>query len=143
MASTVNPPNGNFTPTQAVIIANPDGSQVGGAATPLYTQTSSLQTTPDLTSVLVTISTATTATIVAAAASVRARVYRQRIDVAAANNLTFNAQTNEVQTYAAGGFRIQDFATRPWFTTAVNTAFTVTTTTTGAVNILCEYTRVA
>lgn len=139
----VNPAQGNLTPTQAVVVVNPDGSALGSPSSPLTTQTTTLQTTPDLTTVLTTISTATTTSIVAAAASTRTRVYRMRVDVAAADVLTFNAQVTDVQTYTAGGFRIYDFSTRPWFTTAVNTAFTVTTTTTAVVNIVTEYTRVA
>ena len=127
-----------------VVLMTPGSTAaLGTTANPLQTQTSALQTTADLTTVLTTISTATTTTIVAAAASTRTRVYRMRVDVAAADVLTFNSQVNDVQTYTAGGFRIYDFNTRPWFTTAVNTAFTVTTTTTAVVNIVTEYTRVA
>ncbi len=67
-----------------------------------------------------------------------------RVDVAAANNLGFvDATGTEVMTFAGAGFRIYDFATRPWFVTAVNTAFNLTTSTTGAVTVTLEWTRVA
>lgn len=134
---------GRQVPTSEFVQVDLSGNIIGTAAAPLVTQTSSLQTTSDLTTVLVTISTATTTTIVAAAASTRTRVYRQEVDVNGADVLTFNASVNRVQTYGGIGGRIYDFNTRPWLTTAVNTAYTVTTTTTAVVNITCEYTRVA
>lgn len=121
--------------------------QVGTAAMPLVTATSSLQTTPDLTKASATSTTIGTTPIVAAAASVRTRVYRLRVDVAGANVLTFvdnqGTAITEEMNFTGAGFRIYDFATRPWFTTAVNTAFSVTTTTTAKVNIVAEYTRIA
>lgn len=131
-------------PVQLVQSVDANGAVIGSAASPIQTQTSTLQTTADLTTAVVTINTATTTTIVAATAAVKCRVYRMRVDVGAADVLTFNAASgNEVMTFTAAGFRIEDFATRPWFTTAVNTAFTVTTTTTGVVNIICEYAKSA
>lgn len=141
--AAINPPgSGTLNITDAVYAVLVDPATL--VAPILQTQTSTLQTTADLTTVAVTISTATTTTIVAAAASTKCRVYRMRVDVGAADVVTFNAASaNEVMTFTAAGFRIEDFATRPWFTTATNTAFTVTTTTTGVVNIICEYTRVA
>lgn len=142
--STVQIPNVD-KPTQQVVMVDPTtGAAIGTSTAPLVTQTSSLQTTADLTSSLVTITTATTTTLVAAAASTRARIYRMEVDCNGTNVLTFNAGTNRVQTYGAGGGHIiNDFATRPWFTTAVNTAFTVTTTGTATVNVVVEWTRVA
>lgn len=118
---------------------------VGTTAMPLVTATSSLQTTSDLTKVaLAPIVTATTTPIIAAAASTKGRVYRLRIDVAGANVLTFtDASGTEKMNFTGAGFRIYDFATRPWFTTATNTAFSVVTTTTAEVNVVAEYTRVA
>lgn len=129
---------------QGVVLFTPGSTApLGTAANPLQTGTSSLQTTADLTSVLTTINTATTTTLTTATASVRTRVYRLRIDVAGAQNLTFNAGVNDVFTFAGAGHYVYDFATRPWFTTAVNTAFTVTTGTTAVTNIIVEYTKVA
>lgn len=132
-------------PTQEIIMVDANGNALGTSAAPLQTATSSLQTTADLTSSLTTINTATTTTIsgTAGAASVRTRVYRLRIDVAAAQTLTFNASVNDVFTFAGAGHYVLDFATRPWFVTAVNTAFTVTTTTTAVTNVVCEFTKVA
>lgn len=110
----------------------------------IATPTSSPQTTADLTKAIVSSTTVGTTPIVTAAASTRARIYRLRIDVAGANVLTFTDATGtEEMNFAGAGFRIYDFATRPWFTGAVNTAFSVTTTTTAKVNIVAEYTRVA
>lgn len=142
MATVIIP--GLDKPVSLIQLVDANGLPLGGSTSPIFTQTSALQTTADLTTAVVTINTATTTTIVAATASVKTRVYRLRIDVGAADVLTFNAASgNEVMTFAAAGFRIEDFATRPWFTTAVNTAFTVTTTTTGVVNIVCEFAKAA
>lgn len=119
----------------------------GTSANPLMTNTGSLQTTSDLTKASATSTTIGTTSIVAGAASVRTRVYRIRIDVAGANVLTFSdnqgTAITEEMNFTGAGFRVYDFSTRPWFVTAVNTAFSVTTTTTAKVNIVCEYTRVA
>lgn len=137
---------GRQAPTSEFIPIDPTtGNVIGTSTQPLVTQTSSLQTTADLTKTIVApIVTATTTTIVAAAASVRARVYRLRIDVAGANVLTITDATGgEKMNFTGAGFKILDFATRPWYTTAVNTALTITTTTTAEVNITAEWTRVA
>lgn len=117
---------------------------VGTTAMPLVTATSSLQTTSDLTKSIVSSTTVGTTPIITATAAQRGRVYRLRIDVAGANVLTFtDASGTEEMNFSAAGFKIYDFATRPWFTTAVNTAFSVTTTTTAKVNIVAEYTKAA
>lgn len=137
---------GRQVPTSEFIMIDPTtGLAVGTTAQPLVTQTSSLQTTADLTKTIVApIVTATTTTLIAAAASVRGRAYRVRIDVAGANILTItDASGGEKMNFTGAGFRIYDFATRPWFSTAVNTALTITTTTTAEVNIVVEWTRVA
>lgn len=116
----------------------------GTAANPLQTATSSLQTTSDLTKAIVQSTTIGTTPIITATAATKGRVYRLRIDVAAANVLTFtDASGTEKMNFGGAGFRIYDFATRPWFITATNTAFSVTTTTTAEVNIVAEYTKVA
>lgn len=128
---------------QGVVIMAPGGtSALGTSTTPLSSQ-QTLQTTPDLTKAIVASTTATTTPIVTATASVKARIYRMRIDVAGANVLTFvDATGTEEMNFAAAGSRIYDFSERPWFTSAVNTAFSVTTTTTAKVNIVAEYTKV-
>lgn len=129
-------------PTSEFILIDPaTGNAIGGATQPLQTATSNLQTTADLTSALTTINTITTTTLVTATASQRTRVYRMRIDVAGAQVLTFNAAVNDVFNFAGAGHYVYDFATRPWFTTAANTAFTVTSTTTAVTNIVLEYTK--
>lgn len=117
---------------------------LGSTAMPLVTATSSLQTTADLTKAVVTSTTAGTTPIISATAAQRGRVYRLRVDVAGANVLTFtDASGTEEMNFAGAGFKVYDFATRPWFVTATNTAFSVTTTTTAKVNIVAEYTKVA
>lgn len=133
---------GRQQPTSEFIMIDPTtGLALGTAAAPLQTGTSALQTTADLTVVGVAITTATTTIIVNAVASQRTRVYRLRIDVAAAQTLTFNAVTNDVFTFAGAGHYVLDFATRPWFITGFNTAFTVTSTTTAATTVIAEFTR--
>lgn len=129
-------------PTSEFILIDPaTGNAIGGSAQPLQTATSNLQTTADLTNVLVTISTATTTSLVTAVASQRTRVYRYEIDCNGAQVVTMNASVNRVHTYGGIGNTVRDFATRPWLTTAVNTALTATTTTTAVTNINIEYTR--
>lgn len=131
-------------PVQLIQQVDDTGAMPGSAAAPLYTQTSALQTTADLTKSIVAITTATTTAVISATASVRARVYRMRIDVAAAQVVTIvDATGTEEMNFTAAGFRIYDFATRPWYVTAVNTALNVTTTTTGKVNLVLEFTKAA
>lgn len=144
MASNATIPNTN-SPVQQVQLLDAAGLALGSSASPLMTGTSALQTTADLTkSIIAPIVTATTTTLIAAAASVRGRAYRVRIDVAGANVLTITDATGaEKMNFVGAGFKVLDFATRPWYVTAVNTALTITTTTTAEVNVTVEWTRVA
>lgn len=130
---------------QGVVLMTPGmTASLGSSANPLYTQTSALQTTADLTTAVVTFNAATTTTLIALTAATKIRVYRMEVDCAAADVLTFNAASgNRVQTYGGIGHIIYDFATRPWFTCATATLFSVTSTTTAAVTITLEYTKVA
>ncbi len=131
-------------PTSEFLMIDSSGNALGTSAAPIVTQTSSLQTTSDLTKAIVAITTATTTAAVSATASVKTRVYRMRVDVAGANVVSFvDATGTEEMNFTAAGFRIYDFNTRPWFTTATNTAFNVVTTTTAKVNLTIEYTKVA
>ena len=137
---------GRQQPTSEFVMIDPTtGLALGTASAPLQTGTSALQTTADLTKVIIApIVTASTTPIVGAAASVRTRVYRLRLDVAGANVVTITDATGaEKMNFTGAGFKILDFATRPWYTTAVNVALTITTTTTAEVNVTAEYTRVA
>lgn len=143
MATAVVP--GQDKNVQLVGLLDPaTGLALGTTASPLQTATSNLQTVADLTKTIVTpIVTATTTTLIAAAASNKGRAYRVRIDVAAANILTITDATGgEKMNFTGAGFKILDFATRAWYTTAVNTALTITTTTTAEVNVTIEWTRV-
>jgi len=133
-------------PTQTIALLDPaTGLALGTSSSPLVTATSSLQTTADLTKAIIApIVTATTTTLSTATASVRTRVYRLRLDVAGANVITITDATGaEKMNFTGAGFKILDFATRAWYVTAVNTALTLTTTTTAEVNVTLEYTKVA
>lgn len=137
---------GQTKPVQLVGLIDPaTGLALGTTAQPLQTATSNLQTTADLTKAIIApIVTATTTTLSTATASVRTRVYRMRLDVAGANVITITDATGgEKMNFTGAGFKILDFATRAWYTTAVNTALTLTTTTTAEVNVTIEYTKVA
>ena len=143
--STVQIP-GEQKPTQTIVMLDPvTGLAIGTTAQPLQTATSNLQTTADLTKAIIApIVTATTTTLSTATASVRTRVYRLRLDVAGANVITITDATGaEKMNFTGAGFKILDFATRAWYVTAVNTALTLTTTTTAEVNVTLEYTKVA
>lgn len=141
---TVNPMNGTATPDNISVVVNPDGTALGSAASPFTTQTSTLQTTADLTKTIFAITTATTTTLITATAATKGRAYRVRIDLAGANVVTITDATGgEEMNFAAAGFKILDVATRAWYVTATNTALTVTTTTTAKCNITVEFTKVA
>jgi hypothetical protein len=114
-------------------------------ASPFQTGTSQLQTTPDLTNIVGAISTATTTAVSSATASVSTRVYRMRLNVAGAQQITVQngGTTLEVLNFTGAGFLTYDFATRPWYTTSANTALNFTTTTTAVTNYVLEITKVA
>lgn len=133
-------------PTSEFVLIDPaTGNPLGTAAAPLVTGTNSLSTGADLTKSIFTITTATTTTLITATAAVRGRAYRLRIDVAAANVLTITDSTGaEKMNFPAAGFRYLDLSRAgPWYVTAVNTALTLTTTTTGEVNITVEWAKAA
>ncbi len=130
--------------SQGVTLMTPGATAaLGTSGNPIVTQTSSLQTTPDLTNLVGAISTATTTAVSTATASVRTRVYRMRINVAGAQQITVQngATTLEVLNFPAAAVLTYDFSTRPWYTTNVNEALNVVTSTTAATNIIFEYTK--
>ncbi len=129
---------------QGVVIFTPgQTSPLGTSGNPLVTQTSSLQTTADLTTVRLAISTATQTPVVTATASQKTRAYRWRINVAGAQVLTIQSAntTLEIMNFAGAGDKVLDFSTRPWHTTATNEALNITSSTTAATNVICEYTK--
>ena len=131
---------------QGVTLMTPGSTApLGTASNPLMTGTSALQTTPDLTNVVLAISTATTTVASSAVASQKTRVYRMRLNTAAANVITIlnGATTLEVLNFTGAGFLTYDFATRPWYTTATNAALNITTSAAVAVNVVLEITKVA
>lgn len=138
---------GQDKPTQTVQLIDSTGAALGTAAAPIVTQTSSLQTTADLTTIKIGPITAITGStaIVAAAASTRTRVYRVRMNVGAANVITIldGATVLERLNFAGAADKVLDFSTRPWYTTTTNTALNYTTSTTAEFNAIFEYTRVA
>lgn len=99
----------------------------------------------DLTAAIVNISSATDTTIVIATASQTTRVYRVRLNVAAAQQITVKSAstTREVLNFTAAGFLVYDFSSRPWWTTAVNEALVFTSSTTGQVHGVVEYVKAA
>ena|SRR5215217_2121512 len=138
--------SGRQQPTSEFIPIDPaTGNVIGTATQPLVTQTSSLQTTPDLTNLVGAISTATTTVVSTATASVRTRVYRMRINVAGAQQITVQngASTLEVLNFPAAAVLTYDFSTRPWYTTNVNAALNFVSTTTAVTNYVLEITKVA
>lgn len=133
-------------PTSEFILIDPTtGNALGTSAAPLQTATSNLQTTPDLTNLVGAISTATTTAVSTATASVRTRVYRMRINVAGAQQITIQngATPLEVLNFPAAAVLTYDFSTRPWYSTSVNAALNFVTTTTAVTNYVLEITKVA
>lgn len=118
---------------------------IGTAANPLQTGTSSLQTTPDLTTVIVNTAAIGDTTVSTAVAAQRTRVYRMRVNVAGATTLTVKSGATVLETisFAGAGFLTYDFATRPWYTTAVNTALVLSNSAAVQVNAVFEFTKVA
>lgn len=142
-------PNGKFVQAQlvAAVMTTPTGGALGTAASPLFTQTSALQTTPDLTTLRIGPITAITAStaLVAAVASTKVRVYRVRMNVGAANVITIldGATVLERLNFAGATDKVLDFSTRPWWSATTNTALNYTTSTTAEFNMVIEYTQVA
>lgn len=141
------------TPTYVEGTSNPLSQDLTGRlrvfpsnanTTPIFTEDAAL-TTSDLTSAVVDISTATTTAIVSATASQTTRVYRMRLNVAAAQAITVKDGTTalEVLNFVGAGFLVYDFSSRPWYKTTANTALNFTTTTTGQVNGVVEYIKSA
>jgi hypothetical protein len=130
--------------SQGVTLMTPGATAaLGTSGNPIVTQTSSLQTTADLTTARLAISTATTTAAVTATASQRTRVYRMRVNVSGAQTLTIQSAANTLEIIAlpAAAVFIYDFSTRPWYTTNVNEALNVTSSAAVATNIIFEYTK--
>lgn len=87
--------------------------------------------------------TATTTSLVGATASQFTRVYRLVLTCVAANTIVFKSATTaitQVFTFpTAGGTLTLDFSGYWWFTTAVNAALQITTTTTASVTMDLYY----
>lgn len=118
---------------------------VGTSAMPIVTATSSLQTTPDLTTVIVSTAVAGDTTVSTATASQKTRVYRMRLNVAGADIVTIKSGSTVLETisFAGAGFLTYDFSTRPWYSTAVNTALVVTNGSAVQLNAVFEFTKAA
>lgn len=120
-------------------------SPLGTAGNPLQTQTSALQTTPDLTTVKVKTTTSTTQVISTATAAQRTRVYRMRLEVSGAGVLTIQDGATVLEEFniPAATRVIYDFSTRPWYMGSTNTIFQYVITTAVTVNAIFEITKVA
>lgn len=118
---------------------------VGTSAMPLVTATSSLQTTPDLTTVIVNTAAAGDTTVSTAVAAQKTRVYRMRVNVAGADTVTIKSGATVLETinFAGAGFLTYDFSTRPWYTTATNTALIVTNGSAVQLNAVFEFAKAA
>ena len=121
------------------VLVNSDGSLATGAA--------ALQTTPDLTFARINKATSGDSTLVAATASVKTRVYRMKLSVAAATVIQIKDGAGtvlEVFNFAGnGGGIVLDFSNRPWYTGTVNTAFIINSSNAVQVDGSIEYTLAA
>lgn len=129
-----------------------DGKPAGGSSNPIVTSFGATdsaalnkigtpQVTSDLVSAVISINTATTTPIVAAATAQTTQVYRLRLNVGAAQTVTVKdgSTTLEVINFTGAGFLTYDFSTRPWYKTSANSALNLTTSTTAQVNGVVEY----
>lgn len=138
-----------WTPStnQVVLIAGHDGTEaqpvkVNTVGSLSVNAAPTLYTVKALTPVKVDISTATTTAIVAAVAAATTRVHRILLFAAAAQTVQFKDGATLLtgpMAMAAGGSMILDLSSEPWFKTSTNTAFNLTTTTTGNLCGQIEY----
>jgi hypothetical protein len=92
----------------------------------LLTGTASPLSTSDLTAARISFGATGDQTIVTATAAQATKVYRIRLTVAGATNISIKdgaATTLEIIQFPAAGMLILDFNTRPYWTTTANTAF--------------------
>jgi hypothetical protein len=108
----------------------------------LITATASPLSTSDLTAARISFSATGDQTIVSATASQTTRVYRLRLTVAGATNISIKdgaASTLEIIQFAAAGMLVLDFNTRPYWVTTANTAFILNSSAAVAVEGRIEY----
>lgn len=107
----------------------------------MATPTSTPMTTSGLTSYILNTNVIGDSTASTATASQTTRVHRMRINVAGATTLTVKsaAVTLEVLKFAAAGFLVYDFATRPWYTTATNAALVISNSAAVQVDGVVEF----
>lgn len=108
----------------------------------LLTGTASPLSTNDLTAARISFSATGDQTIVTATAAQTTRVYRLRLSVAGATNISMKdgaGTTLEIIQFAAAGMIVLDFNTRPYWTTSVNTAFILNSSAAVAVEGRIEY----
>lgn len=109
----------------------------------MATQTSQLGSTSGLTSYIVNTAAIGDTTVSTATASQTSRVHRMRLNVAGATNLTVKsgATTLEVLKFAAAGFLVYDFSTRPWYVTATNAALVISNSAAVQVDGVVEFVK--
>lgn len=107
------------------------------------TQTSQLQTTSGLTNYIVNTAVIGDSTASTATASQTTRVHRMRLNVAGATNITVKSGSTilEVLKFAAAGFLVYDFATRPWYVTAANQALVLSNSAAVQVDGVVEFVK--
>lgn len=128
-----------------VTLVTATGAAMGTAANPVITGTGNLASTSGLTPYVLSTNTVGDTTVSSATASQTTRVHRMRLNVAGATTLTVKsgATVLEVLKFAAAGFLVYDFATRPWYTTAANAALVISNSAAVQVDGVVEYVKSA
>lgn len=90
----------------------------------MATPTSQPMAVSGLTPVIINTAAIGDTTVSTATAGQTTRVHRMRLNVSGATSITIKSgsTTLEVLKFAAAGFLIYDFATRPWYVTVANQA---------------------
>ncbi len=111
----------------------------------IATPTSQPSATSGLTNYIVNTAAIGDTTVSTATASQTTRVHRMRLNVAGATNLTVKsgATTLEVLKFAAAGFLVYDFSTRPWYVTAANQALVISNSAAVQVDGVVEFIKSA
>lgn len=116
--------------------------QTPAASLPPQVPVESSSTT--LTRVTVSISSATTTSIVSATASQSTRVHRIVLTVGGTQTLTFQSASTSLGAFdfpSTGGILVLDFSEYWWFKTANNEAFQITTSGAAAVKGIIDYVK--
>lgn len=139
--------------SQGVVLSDEDLAAIDAITTALETPATELPPpvpvgagNTTLTRATVSISTATTTSIVGATASQTTRVHRIALTIAAgaAQTVTFQSASTSLGAFDipdTGGSIVFDFSPYWWFKTATNEAFQITTSSTAAVKGIIDYVK--